>query len=395
MKIQCSYTELVDTQALVPNPKNPNTHPEKQIKMLSKILDFQGQRIPILVSKRSGFIVAGHGRLEAIKALGWEKCAVDYQDFESEAQEYAHMVADNKISELAKHDDSMMIEELKDIDIDDFELLGMDNFEMPLEPDEAKAAIEDEVPENVDTRCKPGDLWILGEHRLLCGDSTNIEHVERLMNGEKAALCITDPPYNVAYEGKTKDSLTIENDSMDDSSFYNFLKDAYVSYFTAMLEGAPMYVFHADSEGANFRQAMKDAGFHLAQCLVWVKNSMVMGRQDYHWQHEPILYGWKKGASHTWMSDRKQTTVWNFDRPSRNGEHPTMKPINLLEYPMKNSSAIGSLVIDFFGGSGSTLIAAHKLGRKCYTMELDPKYCDVILSRWEKYAEKEAVRHDS
>ena len=390
--IKCSHEDLIDIDKLVENPKNPNKHPENQIRLLAKIIKFQGWRHPVIISNRTGFVVAGHGRLAAARELGVTEIPVDYQDFENEAEEYAFLIADNKIAELANHDDGMMIEEIKELGIEDFELLGMEDFQLPPEPDPAKEEIENEIPDNVETRVKPGELWQLGEHRLFCGDATNLSHVETLMGEEKAALIITDPPYNVAYEGKTKDSLTIKNDEMDNDSFYQFLYDTFVNYFTVTHAGAPIYVFHADTEGVNFRRAMTEGGFKMAQCLVWVKNTMVMGRSDYHWKHEPILYGWKEGKAHTWMSDRKQTTVWNFNKPNRNAEHPTMKPIDLLEYPISNSSAVGSLVIDFFGGSGSTLITCEKLNRKCYTMELDPKYADVILARWEKYSEKTAKR---
>lgn len=370
------------------NPKNPNKHPDRQIELLAKIIDYQGQRSPIVVSKRSGFITKGHGRLMALKKLGWEKAAVDMQDYESEAQEYADVVADNKIAELAKHDDSMMIDEIKHLGIEDFELLGLENFDLPVTIDESKEEGENDLPENVDTRCKPGDVWLLGEHRLLCGDSTNIQHVEKLMDGNKADLIVTDPPYNVAYEDSK--GQKIQNDSMDDSSFYDFLLSAFSSMAAVTKPGAGFYIFHADSEGLNFRAAVKAAGFDLKQCCIWVKDQFVMGRQDYHWQHEPILYGWLPGAAHHWHTDRKQTTTWNFERPKRGGEHPTMKPIKLLEYPIGNSSRPGQNVLDLFGGSGSTLITSEKLQRKCFMMELDPHYCDVILSRWEKYSGKEA-----
>lgn len=383
--IKCSNSKVVDVDSLVPNPKNPNKHPTKQIKLLAKIIKHQGQRLPIIVSKRSGFIVSGHGRLEAIKSLKWTECAIDEQDFATEADEYAHMVADNKIAELADHDDAKMIFDLKDMKFDlDLDLLGMLDFKLPEDPVEAQCD-ENEIPEQVDTRCKRGDIWQLGNHRLLCGDSTLLDDVQKLMGDEKVSLVVTDPPYNINYEGKTKQKLKIKNDHMGDNTFYQFLLDVFTNYFTIMLDGASIYVFHADTEGLNFRKSFVDAGLKLSQCLVWVKNSLVMGRNDYHWKHEPILYGWKEGASHSWMSDRKQTTVWNFDRPTKSTDHPTMKPINLIEYPILNSSAVGSLVLDLFGGSGSTLIACEKTNRKCFMMELDEHYCDVILTRWEKY----------
>ena len=379
MKIQCSYKELVDVQALVPNPKNPNMHGEKQIKMLSKILDFQGQRIPILVSNRSGFIVAGHGRLEAIKALGWEKCAVDYQDFESEAQEYAHMIADNKIAELAKHDDSMMIDELKDIDIDDFELLGMEDFEIPLEPDEALEAIEDVVPDNVETRCKPGDLWILGDHRLLCGDSTNIQHVERLMGGEKADMVFTDPPYGYKYESNYQDKHKMLK---NDDKILDFIPTMTV----VMAENSTAYICGSHQTIEKWKPLFCD-NLSYKNLIVWKKNNWSMGdlKGAFAGQHELILFGVKGKQA---MIGKRDSDVWSFDRTPPE-DHPTQKPIPLIEYALSKFQS--GKVLDLFGGSGSTLIACEKTNRKCFMMELDPHYCDVIISRWEKYADKEAI----
>lgn len=230
---------------------------------------------------------------------------------------------------------------------------------------------------------KTGDIWILGRHRLMCGDSTQKEQVLRLMNNQEADMLLTDPPYNVDYEGKTADALKIENDNMNETEFYNFLLDSFRNMYESVKYGGSVYVFHADTEGLNFRNAFKSCGFKLAQCLVWVKNTFVMGRQDYQWRHEPILYGWKEGAGHYFVDDRKQSTVLEFDKPSRNAEHPTMKPVDLLVYLIKNSSKENNLILDLFGGSGSTLIAAEQTKRNCYTMELDPKYCDVIVKRWE------------
>lgn len=217
----------------------------------------------------------------------------------------------------------------------------------------------------------------------MCGDSTQKEQVLRLMNNQEADMLLTDPPYNVDYEGKTADALKIENDNMNETEFYNFLLDSFRNMYESVKYGGSVYVFHADTEGLNFRNAFKSCGFKLAQCLVWVKNTFVMGRQDYQWRHEPILYGWKEGAGHYFVDDRKQSTVLEFDKPSRNAEHPTMKPVDLLVYLIKNSSKEDNLILDLFGGSGSTLIAAEQTKRKCYTMELDPKYCDVIVKRWE------------
>lgn len=241
-------------------------------------------------------------------------------------------------------------------------------------------------------RCQPGDIWQLGDHRLMCGDSTNASMVQELLAGEKVDLYITDPPYNLAYKGKTKDAMTIQNDEMSDDSFRNFLVNAFMAADSVLKEGASFYIWHADSESYNFRYAVKHCGWLMKQCLIWNKNTMVMGRQDYQWKHEPCLYGWKAGASHHWYSDRKQTTVMEFNKPNRNAEHPTMKPIELFAYQIQNSSQKGDIVLDSFGGSGTSIIACEQVNRKCYMMELDPHYCDVILARWEQFTGKKAKK---
>tara|TARA_R110000744_G_scaffold102377_10_gene196957 strand:+ start:886 stop:2148 length:1263 start_codon:yes stop_codon:yes gene_type:complete len=267
-----------------------------------------------------------------------------------------------------------------DFDAQDLEDWGMDiPNDFGIEPE----AEEDdyEIPDEIKTNIVLGDLIEIGEHRLLCGSSTETDTWEKVMNGQLCDLVVTDPPYNVAYVGKTKDALTIENDQMGDGDFYQFLYDFYTALGSYTKAGGSWYVWHADSEGANFRKAMSESGIMVKQCLIWAKNSMVMGRQDYQWQHEPCLYGWKEGAAHGWYTDRKQTTILNFDRPSRSKEHPTMKPIPLIAYQIGNSSKSGDLVGDGFLGSGTTMVAAHQLKRKCYGMELDPKYCQVIIDR--------------
>ena len=236
-----------------------------------------------------------------------------------------------------------------------------------------------------------GDVWLLGKHRVMCGDSTSIDAVEKLMAGGGADMLLTDPPYNVEYTGKTKDALKIQNDSMGDDDFRQFLRDAFVSADSVMKSGSVFYIWHADSEGYNFRGATHDAGWKVRQCLIWKKQTLVMGRQDYHWKHEPCLYGWKEGAGHLWAADRKQTTILEFDRPSRSGEHPTMKPVALFEYQMLNNTKGGDIVLDLFGGSGTTIIAAEKNGRYGYLMELDPKYCDVIVQRWQEFTGQTAT----
>jgi DNA modification methylase len=225
----------------------------------------------------------------------------------------------------------------------------------------------------------------------MCGDATMMDDFEKLMGEKKADLIVTDPPYNVDYEGKTKDALKIQNDDMDDHTFYEFLYSSFSNMYLFSEDGAGIYVFHADTEGMNFRKALKDCGFKLAQCCIWVKQTMVLGRQDYQWRHEPVLYGWKPTASHKWYSDRKQTTVWNFDRPTKSEDHPTMKPVNLITYPLINSSKKNDIVLDPFGGAGSTLIACEKNRRTCYMLELSPRYCDVIIRRWQELTGKDAV----
>jgi len=253
--------------------------------------------------------------------------------------------------------------------------------------DEETEVEEDEAPEVSDEPpvSKLGEVYQLGRHRVMCGSATSEEDTNILLGEQQIDLYLTDPPYNVDYTGKTKDALKIENDKMDDGEFLAFLSDSHRRADEHMKSGASFYIFHADSEGYNFRGAVKEVGWLLKQCLVWVKQSMVMGRQDYHWQHEPILYGWKSGASHSWYTDRKQTTVLEFDRPQRNGEHPTMKPISILSYLINNSTKAGDLVFDNFLGSGSTLMAAEQTDRTCYGMELDPKYVDVIRKRYHKF----------
>ena len=395
VSVFCAFDEVVEINKLKENPRNPNTHPSVQIDLLAQIIKKTGWRAPITVSNLSGFIVKGHGRLQAAKAAGFKHCPVEYQNFSDEEEEMAALLADNKLAELAEIDVEKLTEIFKDYEFEDLSLTGYSQEEF----DELVDVFEeaellgdpDEVPEEVETRCKHGDIWKLGNHRLMCGDSTIITDVEKLMNGMRADLFLTDPPYNVNYEGKTKDKLKIENDKMSNDNFRQFLCDAFSAADIVMKEGAVFYIWHADSEGYNFRGACKDVGWTVRQCLIWNKNSMVMGRQDYHWKHEPCLYGWKDGASHLWASDRKQTTVIDFNKPQRNGEHPTMKPVGLFDYQIKNNTKGGDIVLDLFGGSGTTLIACEQNKRVGYLMELDPHYCDVIITRWETLTGQKAV----
>jgi site-specific DNA-methyltransferase (adenine-specific) len=274
-------------------------------------------------------------------------------------------------------------------------MLGFDADELAnlLEPEQVEGLTdEDAVPELPETPVTvEGDIWLMGKHRLLCGDSTSMDDLAKLCDDQAVDMWLTDPPYNVAYEGGTKEKLTIKNDEMGNDEFRQFLRDAYTAANSVMKPGAVFYIWHADHEGYNFRGAAQDAGWKVRQCLIWKKSSLVMGRQDYHWKHEPCLYGWKEGAGHLWAADRKQTTILEFDRPTRNGEHPTMKPVALFEYQMLNNTKGGDIVLDSFGGSGTTLIAAEKNGRYSRLMELDPKYCDVIVKRWQDFTGKEAT----
>lgn len=388
--------ELRAIEALIPYAANSRTHSEEQVSQIAASIKEFGWTNPILVDGENG-IIAGHGRLSAARKLGIDKVPVIELSHLTEAQRKAYVIADNKLALNADWDNDLLrveIEGLKHIDYN-IDLLGFSKDELDtLFPEvlpEGKTD-EDAVPEApVDPVTKPGDVWILGKHRLMCGDSTNIQAVETLCAGAAVDIFLTDPPYNVAYEGGTKEKLTIHNDSMADADFRQFLRDAYVAADAVMKPGAVFYIWHADLEGYNFRAAAQDAGWKVRQCLIWKKSSLVMGRQDYQSKHEPCLYGWKEGAGHLWASDRKQTTVLEFDKSSRNGEHPTMKPVALFEYQMLNNTKGGDIVLDSFGGSGTTLIAAEKNGRVSRLMELDPKYCDVIIKRWQEFTGKQAI----
>lgn len=385
---------------LVPYARNARTHSDDQVAQIAASIKEWGWTTPVLVDTDGG-IIAGHGRTMAARRLGMTEVPVMVADGWSEAKKRAYVLADNKLSLNAGWDNELLALELAEIGElgFDLDLTGFSADEIAaLTPVEVNAGLTDEddvpeVPKNPVT--VPGDVWILGNHRLMCGDSTSIEALEKLCAGGGVDMWLTDPPYNVAYEGKTKDALKIQNDSMGDDQFRQFLRDSYVAADAVMKAGAVFYIWHADSEGYNFRGAAQDAGWKVRQCLIWKKSTLVMGRQDYHWKHEPCLYGWKEGAGHLWAADRKQTTILEFDKPSRNGEHPTMKPVGLFEYQMLNNTKGGDIVLDSFGGSGTTLIAAEKNGRVARVMELDPKYCDVIIKRWQEFTGKMAVHAET
>jgi DNA modification methylase len=388
--------EWMSVETLIPYAKNARTHSDEQVAQIAGSIKEFGFNNPVLVDKDNS-IIAGHGRLMAARKLGMDKVPVVQLGHMTEAQRKAYVLADNRIALNSGWDTSMLSLELQELKDDiDLSLLGFDADELDalLNPIEGTEGLTDEdaVPDVPDEpKTKLGDIYILGKHRLMCGDSTSVNDMDKLVNDREVDMWLTDPPYNVAYEGKTKDALTIKNDEMTDDGFRQFLRDAYVTADTVMKAGAVFYIWHADSEGYNFRGAAHDAGWKVRQCLIWKKSTMVMGRQDYHWKHEPCLYGWKEGAGHLWATDRKQTTILEFDKPNRNKEHPTMKPVALFEYQMLNNTKGGDIVLDSFGGSGTTLLAAEKNGRVAYLMELDPKYCDVIVQRWEEFTGKKAV----
>ena len=375
-------SELIKTSQIKSNPNNPRViKDDKFKKLVNSIKEFPKMlNIRPIVVNDDMVVLGGNMRLKACKEAGLKELPVIKASDLNEEEQRRFIIADNvgygewDWELIAKEWDADQLNEWG-LDLPDFEI------------DKNLEAEEDEfdVPEGgIETDIVLGDLFEIGEHRLLCGDSTQTDTFAKLFENQLADLVVTDPPYNVAYEGKTKDALTIKNDKQNDSEFYQFLYDFYTALGSYTKAGGAWYVWHADSEGANFRLAMKNAGIMVKQCLIWVKNSMVMGRQDYQWKHEPCLYGWKEGASHGWYSDRKQTTVLNFDRPTRNAEHPTMKPIPLIAYQISNSSKQGDIVADGFGGSGTTMVAAHQLKRKGYIVEFDPKYCQVIIDRMKK-----------
>lgn len=374
---------------LIPYANNPRNNDDAVFAVANSISQF-GFKVPVVVDK-DNVIVCGHTRYKAAQKLGLKTIPCIIADDLTPEQINAFRLADNKTAELADWDMSKLGEELQglanDFDMEDFGFKELETLDEPSEI--AEDDFDDAPPE--EPKAKRGDLYQLGEHRLLCGDATDQDDVERLLGGDKADLYLTDPPYNVAYVGKTKDALTIQNDKMADGDFRQFLVDAFSAADAVMKQGAAFYIWHADSEGFNFRGACNDIGWKVRQCLIWNKNSMVLGRQDYQWKHEPCLYGWKDGASHNWYSDRSQTTVIDMDKPSRSADHPTMKPVPLFAYQIQCSTKPGDIVYDSFGGSGTTLIACEQLQRKAMIMELDPRYVDIIIKRWETLTGQQAI----
>lgn len=374
-------------EELIPADYNPRDITPEEFKDIESSLKEFGFVDAVIVNvhpERLNIIVGGHQRTKVWKAMG----NTEVPTFEVSLPLAKEKELNIRLNKNTGHwDFEKLSANFTDIELFDWGFSKQEFTEMEkiwVRGHERMLGQEDDfsVPEaGVDTDIVSGDLFQIGNHRLLCGDSTDIGPVNRLMNGKTADAVVTDPPYNVDYVGKTADALKIKNDKMSDGSFYDFLSAIYTNLFEIMKPGAPIYVFHADSEEANFRSTLKQSGLKLAQCLIWVKNTMVMGRQDYHWKHEPILYGWKEGAAHPWFTDRKQVTILEFDRPQRSAEHPTMKPVKLISYLIGNSSKKGDIVVDLFGGGGSTMVSCEQTGRIGYLMELDPRFCQVIINR--------------
>lgn len=418
---------------LKPYEKNARTHSAEQVEQIARSMREFGFTNPLLIDEQDR-IIAGHGRLQAALALGMAKVPCIVLTGLTEAQRRALVLADNKIALNSGWDLKLLTEELADLKLEgyDLTLTGFSLEEIDaMTPDVVDERDPDDAPDRPkEPKTKPGDVYVLGPHRLVCGDSTSMESIDRLMRGELADVCWTDPPYNVAYETKAG---KITNDDLSDSEFRDFLSGAYGCAFAAMKPGAAIYVAHADTEGLNFRSTFRAAGFKLSGCLIWRKDSLVLGRSDYQWQHEPILYGWKPGSRHRWYGGRKLTTMIDLDqdnmpfkrrddgryelrigdsvmvidgtatveelvpsvinepKPKRSDGHPTMKPVALIERMLRNSARPGDIVLDLFGGSGSTLMAAERLGMCARLSELDPGYCDVIVGRWEAYTGRKAV----
>ena len=377
--------QLIPISRLVPYVNNARTHSPEQIAKLRSSLREFGFINPVIIDRDCG-VIAGHGRILAAKEEGIAEVPCVFVDHLTEAQKKAYIIADNRMAMDAGWDEELLRVEIEALQVADFDplLTGFDAGEIAnLFADDEKDVKDDDFDLTSALEkasfVERGDVWTVGRHRLVCGDATSEEDVALLMDGRRANLLLTDPPYGVSF--KSASGLTIQNDSMKDGEFYQFLLSAFTRAADHMEKGGAAYVFHADTEGLNFRRAFIDAGFHLAGCCIWVKDSLVLGRSDYQWQHEPVLYGFLQNGKHPWYSDRKQTTVWNYAKPKRNANHPTSKPLDLLGYPVGNSTQENAVVLDTFGGSGSTMMACEQMNRICFMMELDEKYASVILRR--------------
>lgn len=404
IKVFAKDYPMAPVDKFVPYANNARTHSKEQINKLRSIYRGIGYGDPVEVDENFT-ILSGHGRVEAAKAEGMKELPYVMLTGMTEAEKKAYILAVNRSALDAGWD-----EELLAVEIEALQEMGMDPLLSGFDEKELAAlygANDNDInDDDFDLSAalekasfvEPGDIWTVGRHRLMCGDATKAENVQKLMDGARANLIVTDPPYGVSF--KSSSGLTIQNDSMKNEEFYAFLLSAFMNMADVLEKGGAAYVFHADTEGLNFRRAFVDAGFHLAGCCIWVKDSLVLGRSDYQWQHEPILYGFLQNGKHPWYSDRKQTTIWNFAKPKRSANHPTSKPLDLLAYPISNSSQENAIVIDTFGGSGSTMMACEQAGRICRMMELDPKYASVILRRYvedfgnaeQVYVERDGVR---
>ena len=374
------------------NPRKDLKPGDTEYEKLKRSMSEFGYVEPIIWNKRTGNIVGGHQRYKILKDLKYQDAECVVVDLD-DAHEKALNVALNKIS--GEFDIPLLTDLLKDLSANDFDvsLTGFDENEISdlFSDADAKEGKDDDYDVNKALEesafVKQGDLWQIGKHRMLCGDATNSEDLNKLMGDKKANLIVTDPPYNVNFESAS--GLKIKNDKQTNEKFYEFLLSAFKNMASCLADGGSAYIFHADTEGLNFRKAFIDSGFHLSGVCIWAKNSFVMGRSPYQWGHEPILYGWLKTGKHKWYAGRAESTIWHYDKPKKNGEHPTMKPIPLLCYPIKNSSAVNSIILDTFAGSGSTLMACQQMDRICYCMELDPKYASVIIRRYvESYGDE-------
>ena len=379
--------QLVPLPKLVPYVNNARTHsPEQLVKLRSSLREF-GFINPVIID-RDFNVIAGHGRIAAAKEEGITEVPCVFVDYLTEAQKKAYILADNRMALDAGWDEELLRIEIESLQGADFDVsltgFGEDEIADLFAGDGEKDVKDDDFDLSTALEkaafVERGDIWTVGRHRLMCGDATSVEDVAALMGGKKANLIVTDPPYGVSF--KSGSGLSIQNDSMKGDEFYTFLYNSFSQMAAHLENGGAAYVFHADTEGLNFRKAFVDAGFHLAGVCIWVKNSLVLGRSDYQWQHEPVLYGFLKNGKHPWYSDRKQTTIWNYDKPKRNKNHPTSKPLDLLGYPICNSSQENAIVLDTFGGSGSTMMACEQTNRICCMMELDEKYASVILRRY-------------
>lgn len=382
-------TRPMNIDELLPYQRNQKDHPEEQVRNLANSLRRFGWRQPVVIDERN-VIVIGHGRVLGAKMLGLTEVPVVSAADLTEDEIRELRIIDNKTNESTWNE--YFQEDVQELSFEGFDFPDFDAITGggSTSHDIVEDEYDEELPE--EPKAVRGEIYQLGRHRLMCGDSTSIDDIEKLMGGKLADLLLTDPPYNVDYTGKTKDALKIENDVQDNDSFRQFLRDAFSGADAVMRPGACFYIWHADSEGYNFRGACFDCGWNVRQCLIWNKNSLVMGRQDYQWKHEPCLYGWKEGAGHTWASDRKQTTVLDFDRPTKNDIHPTMKPVKLFAYLIENNTGDGDAVLDLFNGSGTTIMACEQTERCAYTMELDPRYVDAAIGRWEKFTGQKAVK---